>query len=375
MIFTLEATNAAAGDSLVLHYDRDGERRVMLIDGGPTGNYRDRLRERLDALRQELSPNGPLPLQLLMVSHIDDDHVAGVLDLVNDCIRALDRSEDPICEVNRMWHNSFGGLLGDEAEAVAGEAEPAQLETPETAAVVASVGQGAELQDSARRLGAEMNEGREVISATDDDVLVIDVDGIEFTVIAPAQKQLDNLRKLWAKDLPKARERAAEISAYLDKTVPNLSSIVVLVRREGKSMLLTGDARGDLVLKNLETAGLVEPGGALEVDVLKLPHHGSDRNVATDFFRRVRARHYVVSADGKHGNPENATLLMIDEARPGEQSEYTIHLTNRDGKEGLGDRLTTLIEDREKAGKPLPLSFRDDAEPSIWIDLLDPVPH
>ena len=89
----------------------------------------------------------------------------------------------------------------------------------------------------------------------------------------------------------------SKIAAYLDSSVYNLSSIVVLARAKRKTMLLTGDARGDDVLAGLREAGLLRR-SPLHVDVLKLPHHGSDRNVETDFFRKIVADHYVVSADG-----------------------------------------------------------------------------
>jgi hypothetical protein len=377
MIFSLEATNAAAGDGLLLHYGTDDARKLMLIDGGPTSNYRERLRPRLEALRDDLAPGGSLPLELVMVSHIDDDHIAGVLDLVNECVESVQASEDPLCQIKRIWHNSFGGLLGDAAVKEAEEVDTASIEPGQGAAVVASVGQGAELYDASVNLSAKLNAGHELVSAPVDDVLKLELDDIVFTVVAPAQAQLDNLRELWAKDLAKAKKRKdrdAAISAYLDNTVPNLSSIVVHVEHGGKTMLLTGDARGDLVIQGLKAAGLLDDKGEIEVDLLKVPHHGSDRNVATDFFRKVRAPHYVVSADGKHGNPENATLLMIKEAR-GDDTDYAIHMTNRDGKEGLGDRLTKLIDKQEKAGHPLPIDFRADDQPSLWVDLLDRVPR
>jgi hypothetical protein len=373
MIFSLEATNAAAGDALLLHYGTKDKRRVMLIDGGPSSNYKDRLRARLDALRKEIGTNGSLPLELVMVSHIDDDHVAGVLDLVKECVDARDSSDDPLCDIKRVWHNSFGGLLGPEVEKAALEVGPDAVPGADTSAVISSVGQGAELQDASRRLDAEMNAGKDLVSAPAKGALQIKIDDIVFTVVAPGQKALDNLRKLWAKDLKKAKDKAAAVSAYLDTTVPNLSSIVVHVEHGGKTMLLTGDARGDLVIEGLKGAGLLDAKGELEVDLLKIPHHGSDRNVATDFFRKVRAKHYVVSADGKHGNPESATLLMIQEAR-GDKG-YTVHLTNRDGQEGLGDRLTKLIDKEKTAKHPLPLDFRDDKKPSVWVDLMDPVPR
>jgi hypothetical protein len=369
MIFSLEALDAAAGDSLLLHYGEPDNRRVMLIDGGPTGNYKQRLRSRLEQLRQELSAGRPLPLQLVMVSHIDDDHIAGVLDLVQDCVRAIDRQEDPLCDVKRLWHNAFGALTSGRADDEGPDVDPAALPIPSDAqAVVASVGQGVRLQNESRALNAELNAGRELITAPVQGSFRTDVDGVAFTVVAPAQEQIDALRELWRKKVKDSADAAAVVSAYADTAIPNLSSIVTLVQVDDRSMLLTGDARGDLVLRGLKGAGLLGDDG-LEVDILKVPHHGSDRNVETDFFRQVRARHYVISADGKHGNPENATLLMIREARGSEG--YTVHLTNHEGEDGVGARLDQLLEEQRRIGKPIPVSFRDEARPSLVIDLLD----
>jgi hypothetical protein len=114
-------------------------------------------------------------------------------------------------------------------------------------------------------------------------------------------------------------------ASFVDKSVPNLSSIVVMVEAEGKRMLLTGDARGDKILEGLELVRLLEKGGNMHVDVLKVPHHGSDNNMAPVFFRRVMADHYVFSGNGEHGNPERATLEMLLDARG--NANYEIHLT------------------------------------------------
>ena len=101
----------------------------------------------------------------------------------------------------------------------------------------------------------------------------------------------------------KRNRRKLLLAAFADKSVPNLSSIVVLAELGGKSMLLTGDARGDKILEGMELAGLLEEGGNKHVDLLKVPHHGSDNNMETIFFKRVPADHYVFSGDGEHGNP------------------------------------------------------------------------
>ena len=93
-------------------------------------------------------------------------------------------------------------------------------------------------------------------------------------------------------------------------------------------MLLTGDARGDQILAGLELTGLLKPHQSMHVDVLKMPHHGSDRNMDRAFLERVTADHYVFSGNGQHGNPERATLEMLLAAR-GQTTRYVIHFTYR----------------------------------------------
>ena len=68
--------------------------------------------------------------------------------------------------------------------------------------------------------------------------------------------------------------------------------------------------------------------GKLPVDILKVPHHGSHRNSAVEFFEMIPARNYVISAegDGKHPNPAQKTFEELFKARP--KGPYTIWMTN-----------------------------------------------
>jgi hypothetical protein len=146
------------------------------------------------------------------------------------------------------------------------------------------------------------------------------------------QPELEALHKKheeWLRELKKKGKSPAEtLAAYVDKSVPNLSSIVVLAEFGGKRMLLTGDARGDKIIQGLQLARLLGPGknSKIEVDLLKVPHHGSSNNLKTDFFERVVAKHYVFSGDGEHGNPERESMEMLLAAR-GEDADFTIHFT------------------------------------------------
>ena len=151
----------------------------------------------------------------------------------------------------------------------------------------------------------------------------------------------------------------------------NLSSIVVLAEADGKSMLLCGDARGDHVLTGLETAGKLAAGGTLALDILKLPHHGSIRNVDHDFFARLPARHYVISADGRDGNPESATLEAIAALARGRRLRDPPHQPRRPGRHRCSGstRSSPRATPRAAASRS---RFREEAALGLRIDLGDP---
>ena len=79
MIFALEALQGNDGDCLLLHYGSTADQtNPVLIDGGSRGVYQSVLKPRLDSLRGQSS----LDLRMVLVSHIDADHITGVIDLL-----------------------------------------------------------------------------------------------------------------------------------------------------------------------------------------------------------------------------------------------------------------------------------------------------
>jgi hypothetical protein len=153
--------------------------------------------------------------------------------------------------------------------------------------------------------------------------------GLSVLVAGPMKPELVKLQKEHAKFLKaaaKKRKTRAALAAFSDASVANLSSLVVLAEAGGKRMLLTGDARGDKLVEGLELTGALDADEDMHVDIFKIPHHGSDRNMEKSVFQRITADHYVFSGDGEHGNPERDTLDMLRRARPASAS-YTIHLT------------------------------------------------
>lgn len=393
-LFRLEAVFAKHGDALLLHYGPAANPQRILIDGGPRGVYRKYLRPRLEQLKEDdgLDRDQPLPLKLVMVSHIDDDHIAGILDLFRETLEAKERRQPLPYAIGAFWHNSFDDLLGnDPAQIVSRMAatvasrDPAGLPVPrmsrESQAVVASTAQGRQLRNAARKLQVEVNPPfPDLIMAP---AKKIDLDhGLVLTVIGPSRERIAEYQQQWDEDLEKILQKeqdAAEAAAFADDSPFNLASVCVLARMSRKTMLLTGDARGDYILEGLQRARLLRKTRPLHVDLLKVPHHGSSRNVEDVFFERVIADHYVISGDGQYGNPDLETLEMIQRARGGDP--YTIHFTftaDAHASEQNATRKKALEKiDRWAAQRPANcgVAYRGGGEhtDSICVDLLSPL--
>lgn len=91
-----------------------------------------------------------------------------------------------------------------------------------------------------------------------------------------------------------------------DGSTVNDASVVLRVRVDGVSLLLTGDVEPDaqeIILRS---------GMPLAADVLKVPHHGSARQ-SERFFAAVSARVATVSAgkDNDYGHPAPAALRLL----------------------------------------------------------------
>lgn len=417
--FTLEAVPARYGDCLLLHYGTAQAPGLLLIDGGPKQVWRPFLEPRLKALR--LKRGDDFAIDLVMVSHIDDDHVLGIADFTDAWLAEQSQGNPWPYPAHQFWFNSFERISDQEdihavtASITASAGVPSlrdvDLEahgiedTHDARAaihVLASVGNGKHLRDDIVSLGLKSQLNKDFGGIVEPGVAgMVPVElggGLQLFVVGPLPKQLEDLRKKFAEELPKGTHQA--LAAYTDTSVPNLSSIVVLAEFHGKKVLLTGDARGDYIIEGLKSQKLLDAVGKLHVDILKMPHHGSDRDVDPSFFDIITADHYVASADGTYSNPDRDTIEMLTERR-GKDALYTLHLTyplaeideRRKGewekdrqsaiKKGKPpgrawdpqkDSLTALFDAREKAGYKFIVSAPDKAGSSNKVELLAAIP-
>jgi hypothetical protein len=384
MIFSLEALQAFNGDCLLLHGGTADDPKLVLIDGGPTRCWGKSLKPRLDQLREKRAPGGgPLRIDLAMVSHIDDDHVAGMVAFTADL---LSQTGAKNVDVEVLWHNSFDDIIDNIDEelreaAVAGMSAPVggprSDEIGEAQrAVVASVANGRTLREHAETLGWSINDPfGQLVSLPEEKARTIKLGDMNLTVVCPRAAQLRKLNTAWEAELKKAAKKkagAAPVALDPDTSAYNLSSIVVVAECQGKTMLLTGDALDTLILSGLEQAGFLKDGKA-HFDIFKLPHHGSVRNIEQGFFDAITADHYVISANGHDGNPDLETLQMIPRSR--QDDDFEIHLTNdAEDDDSLKDLVSHVLDfrrERENEKRAFRMSARKDPDLFLRIDLLD----
>lgn len=374
-IFTLETLRARHGDCLILHWGDEDDPRRILIDGGPNDVYEDCLLPRLEELRGD---DETLRFRMLLVSHVDQDHVLGLLDLTRELKRASERNDPIRYRFQTLWHNAFDDILGNEEKArtlveeasrsVGGAAalDPENLPEelglrPHGALLLASVRQGRELRLNAEALGIAVNQtasgqGGLLGAGIGEDL----GNGLSLRLLGPSPERLDALQDEWdryLRDKEMGREiDEVELAEFVDDSVSNLASLVALAEKDGKTILLTGDARGDYILEGLEAAGLFGDDERFRVDLLKMPHHGSEHNFDHVFFERVVATHYVVSANGKYGNPDPGTYRILLANRRPEDGPFHLYFTYAFG-EHVDDYPASEMEEILEAGRTLGLEF------------------
>jgi beta-lactamase superfamily II metal-dependent hydrolase len=333
----LHLVQAEQGDCLILEHSTSLNPRYILIDGGPATIYKKHLRGKLLGIG---ASGGKLDLAIL--SHVDADHIVGLLDLMAELRQQRHSGAAETIAIEALWHNTFSQTVGRDVEArfrrlMQDPIVPRGVMAFSNRAEK-SIGQGDELTQFAHALHIPINPEftpQRLIWAGEAPN-TIGLGGLSLRIIGPTRKNLERLRKKWLKWLAEQEKRmrvrdsvrAAEAARKADVSIPNLSSIIILTEAEGKTILLTGDGRWDDLLQGLDQANLLGPDKRRHVNVLKLPHHGSQRNVTKKFFNIVQADKYVICANGKDDNPDLNTLKWIVEAaREGERS-IEIFVTN-----------------------------------------------
>ena len=101
----LIVVQAEFGDCLLLQSSDGGKSISILIDGGPSQTYEKNLKPTLNTVLHGRN------LDLVILSHIDNDHVLGLLDLFEAIKREKESGDSEVLKVGGLWHNSFSDLI------------------------------------------------------------------------------------------------------------------------------------------------------------------------------------------------------------------------------------------------------------------------
>lgn len=242
-MFKLHVIQAQFGDSLLLEFGSAGKPRYILIDGGPPGNYEADLRA---ALEHIVGIGGKL--DLLVMSHIDNDHIVGVLDLLADLEYDQVSDRQARLRIDQLWHNSFektldpDGAITQQLQAIMSMASAANFAMPLATDAFLGVREGNRLRLAAQKLKIERNRGFK------NDLIMVDTalepilfGPLSLRIAGPSQANLRALRKKWLEWLAETSRRVAtqpSTAAMMDRSVPNLSSVVLLATCNKKRFCL-----------------------------------------------------------------------------------------------------------------------------------------
>lgn len=314
----VEMLPALHGDCLFVEWGDEARIRRMLIDGGPIGAY-EALETRMASLLA-----GDKQFELMVLSHVDTDHVDGL-------IRLFANPPPWSFVVEDVWFNGWRHL------------------EPETQILGGKQGEYFSALLAQRLPKKKWNgafDGKAVCVPDDGKLPQKKLAGdMVLTLLSPTPTKLVKMRDAWRKDLgdaitPGDLERGwsalskqkrylpdkqllgstptldalLEKQSHPDDAAANGSSISFLAEFAGMSCLFLADAHPDVICASIRRL-LKERGGlsCLAVDAVKVAHHGSKGNTTDELMSLINCPKFLISTNGaqfKHPDREAISRLI-----------------------------------------------------------------
>lgn len=344
-IFDIAMLPARQGDSILVTWGREDHAHALLVDAGPIGAYQDITEALVDALPTRR-------LDLLVMTHIDADHVEGTIRLISDRALGID--------VGEIWFNGARHL--------------SDYLAPEHGEIL-----GAIIEH--RGLKWNSSFGGHAVRLPDDGPpkSVRMCCDMVLTVLAPTAQSLDVLCSDWRKALKRhnldfdseataltsleMRQALVPEASYLpvpddddgwlgapalvdvhavaagrsgsDHSKPNASSIAIVAELGSQRVMLAGDTTVAALTPGLGRLLNHRKAASLPLDAFKLPHHGSQRNIDSNLVETLPARHYLFSSNGAYfGHPDAEAVATVLKHCP---EEATLWFNYRHDKTSVWD--------------------------------------
>lgn len=316
-MFEINLLPAKEGDAIWIRWGDSGSPYQMLIDLGPESTGRD-MNRRLNAL-----PAQNRTFELLVITHVDRDHIGGALS----CLVDVGNISNPVFK--DIWFNGWDHLHGRKIRSIP---------TIEAFGPV----QGEKLARWLRNQSWNSAfDGGACVRYEDSKIYTVNLEGgMKVSVLGPTQNRLSRFIEKWKEEVLKAfgkgilEEIPQELEVYgnndikpkifskedlynlansrtntPDTSPANGSSISLLLEYEGKKALFSGDAFASDILEGLQQYFHDKP---IELDLFKVPHHGSTNNLSVELVKNISCSSWLVSTDGtRFRHPDKEAIARI----------------------------------------------------------------
>ncbi|MFH2057694.1 MAG: hypothetical protein ABIJ59_02195 [Pseudomonadota bacterium] len=317
---------ARQGDAIWIKWGKNSLKYQMMVDMGTT-QVGTNIQEQLKHAGKEASE-----FELLVISHVDGDHIGGVLSCLAD--------EDPHVNIDfkDIWFNGWVHLDGGRVQG------PHALTAGSSGAAndLESFGpvQGELFSRwlGNRNWNKAFNTGPVCRVPGSDLPRITLSDGLQLTILGPSPARLSKFKPKWKKEVQKAIKKGTldqvspgleafgstdppiletqedlEILAQTlnvnDSSEANGSSIILLLEYENHRILLAGDAFADDIIEGLS---LLDNGNKVRLDVFKIPHHGSKKNLTQEMVEQVSCKNWIFSTDGtQFRHPDSEAIARV----------------------------------------------------------------
>ena len=317
-MFKVTMLPAEDGDSFFVEVGAKPYR--ILIDGGRTKTANGPLA----TLINNLTLQDETSVDLVVLTHVDADHIEGLLSFIKTRGKALTKS---------IWFNGYQALCAaaNIKHVMPGDA-PDVDDQPTTLSILQGKKLTTQIEERGWAWNTGWNEGAVMIEPSGP-LPVIDLPGgARLTLLSPQRSNLAEFRRAWGQTIREEIEgqghqvmRGTRGPAHLpgrnvahyaslrdnpDRALPNATSIAFVLEFGGKQALFTGDANPDVLAAALER---LQPGGEpVYFDLIKVAHHGSSANNTSPLIARLASKLWLFSSNGRrHGHPEPEAIARV----------------------------------------------------------------
>jgi beta-lactamase superfamily II metal-dependent hydrolase len=311
---------AGNGDAILMSFKENDINRNILIDSGVSSTYYSSSTNEFGDLKTEIDniKKRDEVLDLVILSHIDNDHICGLIEWFR-------RDMDAYMLIKNVWFNS-GKTIAQflkKPENIDLDVELKIFTDPKT-----GVNEGIEFEDY---LLEKKIWDQQIVKQGQS----VEYFGIKIEVLSPDKNQLNRLlkeykrvtsddaytaakEKDWNRNIKDfiEEENKTDFKFKQDTSVKNGSSISFIITVGKCSFLFLGDSHPKGIVKYLQKLKYSkdEP---LNVDLIKVAHHGSKSNTNKELLEIVRSTNYYISTDGsEHNHPNKRTLARILQSNP-----------------------------------------------------------